>query len=68
MTPKNTDIVGVPMARIGYAVPTEEARTATRTFPAVADVPGLNTLTTLSAGGTYWVAASEALSWVAPAP
>ncbi len=38
-------------------------------FPAVADVPGLNTLTTLSAGGTYWVAVEESVTWtVAPAP
>ena len=38
-------------------------------FPALADVPGLNTLTTLTTGATYWFAVSEPLSWtVPPAP
>ena len=32
-------------------------------FPGLEDVPGLNTLTTLSAGATYWVAVSEAATW-----
>ena len=32
-------------------------------FPGLEDVPGLNTLTTLSAGATYWVAVSEPVTW-----
>ena len=32
-------------------------------FPGLEDVPGLNTLTTLSAGATYWVAVSESVTW-----
>ena len=32
-------------------------------FPGLEDVPGLNTLTTLSAGATYWVAVGEPVTW-----
>ena len=32
-------------------------------FSGLADVPGLNTLTTFSAGATYWIAAEEAVTW-----
>ena len=32
-------------------------------FPGLEDVPGLNTLTTLSADATYWVAVSEPVTW-----
>ena len=32
-------------------------------FPGLEDVPGLNTLTTLSADATYWVAVSEPATW-----
>ena len=32
-------------------------------FPGLEDVPGLNTLTTLQQGGTYWVAVTEPLTW-----
>ena len=32
-------------------------------FPSLEDVPGLNTLTTLEQGRTYWVAVTEPLTW-----
>ena len=32
-------------------------------FPGLEDVPGLNTLTTLQQGRTYWVATTEAVTW-----
>ncbi len=32
-------------------------------FPSLEGVPGLNTLTTLSSGVTYWIAAEEAVTW-----
>ena len=32
-------------------------------FPGLEDVPGLNTLTTLQQGTTYWVAVTESLTW-----
>ena len=37
-------------------------------FPGLEDVPGLNTLTTLQQGSTYWVAVAEPLTWTVPAP
>ena len=36
-------------------------------FPGLEDVPGLNSLATLSHGATYWVAVFEAVSWTIPA-
>ena len=36
-------------------------------FPALADVPGLNTLATFLHGQTYWFAVTEPLSWTVPA-
>ena len=32
-------------------------------FPGLEGVPGLNTLTTFTAGGTYWIAVGEPLTW-----
>ena len=32
-------------------------------FPGLEDVPGLNTLTALQQGRTYWVATTEAVNW-----
>ena len=32
-------------------------------FPGLEDVPGLNTLTTLEQGRTYWVAVAEPATW-----
>ena len=32
-------------------------------FPDLVDVPGLNTLTTLTTGETYWIAVSEPVTW-----
>ena len=32
-------------------------------FPGLDDVPGLNTLTTFTAGGAYWIAVGEPLTW-----
>ena len=38
-------------------------------FPALADVPGINTLSAFAAGHTYWFAVAEPFSWtVLPAP
>ena len=36
-------------------------------FPGLEDVPGLNTLPTLTTGATYWVAVSEATTWAVEA-
>ena len=36
-------------------------------FPAVAEVPGLNTLTALERGRTYWVAVEQPVAWTVPA-
>ena len=44
----------------------EAAQTWKGFFPGLEDVPGLNTLTNLSAGATYWVAVSEAATWTVP--
>ena len=46
----------------------EDARTWLAFFPGLEDVPGLNSLATLSHGATYWVAVSEAVSWTIPPP
>ena len=35
-----------------------------RAVPDFEDVPGLNTLPTLTTGVTYWVAADEAVTWM----
>ena len=45
----------------------EESRSWLAHFPGLADVPGLNTLTTLSTGATYWVAVSDPATWTVPA-
>ena len=41
----------------------EAAQTWKGFFPGLEDVPGLNTLTTLRQGSTYWVAVSEPVTW-----
>ena len=41
----------------------EAAQTWKGFFPGLEGVPGLNTLTTLQQGSTYWVAVSEPLTW-----
>ena len=41
----------------------EAAQTWRRFLPDLEDVPGLNTLTTLQQGSTYWVAVTEPLTW-----
>ena len=41
----------------------EEASAWLAFFPGLEDVPGLNTLTTLQQGSTYWVAVTEPLTW-----
>ena len=37
-------------------------------FPGLEDVPGLNTLTNLQQGNTYWVAITEPVTWTVPLP
>ena len=37
-------------------------------FPGLEDVPGLNMLTTFTAGGTYWIAVGEPLTWTVATP
>ena len=32
-------------------------------FPGLEDVPGLNTLTTLAQGKSYWIATTEPVTW-----
>ena len=44
----------------------EAARTWKGFFPDLEDVPGLNTLTALKRGGTYWVAVREPVTWTLP--
>ena len=44
----------------------EAAQTWKGFFPGLEDVPGLNTLTNLSTGATYWVAVSEPVTWTVP--
>ena len=41
----------------------EDTRTWLAFFPGLDDIPGINTLTTLSEGRTYWVAVTEPLTW-----
>ena len=41
----------------------EAAQTWKGFFPGLEDVPGLNTLTNLQQGSTYWVAVTEPLTW-----
>ena len=41
----------------------EAAQTWKGFFPGLEHVPGLNTLTTLQSGSTYWVAVSEPVTW-----
>ena len=45
----------------------EAAQTWKGFFPGLEDVPGLNTLTTFTAGNTYWMAVTESLTWTVPA-
>ena len=44
----------------------EAANTWLVYFPGLGDVPGLNTLTTLEPGQTYWVATIEPVTWTVP--
>ncbi len=44
----------------------EAAGTWLAYFPAIADVPGLNTLTAFSTGQMYWVAVTEPVTWTVP--
>ena len=44
----------------------EAANTWLVYFPGLGDVPGLNTLTTLEPGQTYWVATTEPVTWTVP--
>ena len=41
----------------------EDTRTWLAFFPGLDDIPGINTLTTLSEGRTYWAAVTEPLTW-----
>ena len=41
----------------------EESSSWLAFFPALHDVPGLNTLTTLAQGATYWIATTEPVTW-----
>ena len=36
-------------------------------FPALGDVPGVNTLATLEQGGAYWIAVTDPVTWTVPA-
>ena len=44
----------------------EAAETWLAYFPALADVPGLNTLATFLHGQTYWMAVTEPVTWTVP--
>ena len=47
----------------------DEATAAWRAFfPGLEGVPGLNTLTTFTAGGIYWIAVGEPLTWTVATP
>ena len=46
----------------------EAAQTWKGFFPGLEDVPGLNTLTTLQQGSSYWIAVTEPITWTVPAP
>ena len=41
----------------------EEVRTWLAFFPGLEDVPGINTLTALNRGSTYWIAVGEPVTW-----
>ena len=45
----------------------EEAGAWLAFFPALGDVPGINTLATLEQGGSYWIAVTEPVTWTVPA-
>ena len=45
----------------------EEAGAWLAFFPALGDVPGVNTLATLEQGGSYWIAVTEPVTWTVPA-
>ena len=44
----------------------EAARTWLAFFPGLEGAPGLNTLTTLTTGTTYWIAVSKPIAWTMP--
>ena len=54
---------GLPDAVVAVYVWDEESRTWLSYFSGFGDVPGLNTLTTLTTGETYSIAVSEPVTW-----
>ena len=54
---------GLPDAVVAVYVWDEESRSWLGYFPGLEDVSGLNTLTTLTTGATYWIAVSEPVTW-----
>ena len=54
---------GLPDAVVAVYVWDEESRTWLSYFSGLGDVPGLNTLTTLTTGKTYSIAVSEPVTW-----
>ena len=59
------DEAGLPAAVVALYTWDEETGSWLGYFPGLDDVPGLNTLTAVSGGATYWVAAEEAVTWTA---
>ena len=41
----------------------EDSRTWSAFFPGLEDIPGINTLTALQQGSTYWIAVTEPVTW-----
>ena len=54
---------GLPDAVVAVYVWDEESRSWLGYFPGLEDVSGLNTLTTLNTGATYWIAVTEPVTW-----
>ena len=54
---------GLPDAVVAVYVWDEESGSWLGYFPGLEDVSGLNTLTTLTTGATYWIAVTEPLTW-----
>ena len=54
---------GLPDAVVAVYVWDEESGSWLGYFPGLEDVSGLNTLTTLNTGATYWIAVSEPVTW-----
>ena len=54
---------GLPDAVVAVYVWDEESRSWLGYFPGLEDVSGLNTLTTLTTGATYWIAVTEPVTW-----